>query len=628
MNAQDVSIIKKTARGKKVKYTVEYQGNTVTVSCDPDHSMMLFMNQNNAHPVSAVVQQLEHYDYSKYKYAPGRDSLADIPMAAETEYTSAKEKFVLLMESISSDTLVKYVVVNAVRKKDGTLYKKRSLPLATFPYTDDYWIYELVAYNKTDMEMEIKLNRREMIYCPNEDEFKILSFDIISPDRIDTLLDMIKSGEIPDSLIKKTAQPETAAKSGPSKKLPFFKEENGKLKKVNFQSADKSAKQYLHTEPSLEKGQKLYRLTVPAFITSIEDEAFYQCTELREICFDGDIQRIGNRAFFGCEHFRGGRLPDSISFIGKQAFLGAHCSGVFAVPQAVSEMEEEVFSGCKMCRMALHSGVKRIKKGAFKNCTELTDSLYGGCFIIPDGVIAIDAEAFAGCVSLKTVKIAATVTEIADDAFKGCPNLQICAPKDSIAQRFALSHNIPFSELEQEFQYSKDKLDAYHGLKTSIIVPGKIKTIGKAAFRDGLQREIVISEGVGKISESAFTGCRLLKKLSLPDSLIEIGAKAFSSCETLEFVRLPHGVKQIGSQAFRFCKQLKEVFVPETIETIGKEAFFCCDSLKKVTICAQNAELGERAVSCNASLVITAPKNSPAERYAREHNLQFEEISG
>ncbi len=66
--------------------------------------------------------------------------------------------------------------------------------------------------------------------------------------------------------------------------------------------------------------------------------------------------------------------------------------------------------------------------------------------VIPDGVKVIDDWAFAGHASLRSVVISEGVTTIKPRAFKDCPNLTICAPKGSAAERFAKDLEIPFKE--------------------------------------------------------------------------------------------------------------------------------------------------------------------------------------
>lgn len=59
--------------------------------------------------------------------------------------------------------------------------------------------------------------------------------------------------------------------------------------------------------------------------------------------------------------------------------------------------------------------------------------------VIPGGVAAIPARAFAGSAALRYVSIPASVTDIADDAFDGCQLSIICA-NGTYAEEWALAH--------------------------------------------------------------------------------------------------------------------------------------------------------------------------------------------
>ena len=62
--------------------------------------------------------------------------------------------------------------------------------------------------------------------------------------------------------------------------------------------------------------------------------------------------------------------------------------------------------------------------------------------------------------------------------------------------------------------------------------------------------------------------------------LTKIGNNAFSFCRSLESVNLPD-VKTIGNEAFRGCENLKEVNL-SALKIIGNSAFFECSSFERI----------------------------------------------
>ena len=66
---------------------------------------------------------------------------------------------------------------------------------------------------------------------------------------------------------------------------------------------------------------------------------------------------------------------------------------------------------------------------------------------LPDGVTSIGALAFADCAGMTEIRIPASVTDIAADAFDGHNSrLTIFGSADSPAQTYARQHNIRFTK--------------------------------------------------------------------------------------------------------------------------------------------------------------------------------------
>lgn len=67
------------------------------------------------------------------------------------------------------------------------------------------------------------------------------------------------------------------------------------------------------------------------------------------------------------------------------------------------------------------------------------------CYILPEGVTTIGAQAFASCPNLIRVDIPASVTSIAADAFTGCEGLTIVAPEGSAAYQYAQTYGFAWA---------------------------------------------------------------------------------------------------------------------------------------------------------------------------------------
>lgn len=128
-------------------------------------------------------------------------------------------------------------------------------------------------------------------------------------------------------------------------------------------------------------------------------------------------------------------------------------------------------------------------------------------------------------------------------------------------------------------------------VKGKIVVPDSVKISGQyyevvklgGAFSGcrGIS-EIVLPNTIKKIENQTFEGCVRLKKINIPSSVTEIGYNAFKNCESLVEVDIPQSISEIAFNTFKGCKSLRKVNFQfaNSIQRIGSEAFKQCSSLE------------------------------------------------
>ena len=138
-----------------------------------------------------------------------------------------------------------------------------------------------------------------------------------------------------------------------------------------------------------------------------------------------------------------------------------------------------------------------------------------------------------------------------------------------------------------------------------------VVSIGDKAFSGcrGLT-SITLPESLTSIGDWAFSGCSGLTSITLPESVTSIGDWAFSGCIGLTTITIPESVTSIGSYAFSYCDGLTTITLPESLKSIGRDTFFYCFSLASVTMGNSVTSIGNSAFSyCRSLTSITLPES-------------------
>ena len=89
---------------------------------------------------------------------------------------------------------------------------------------------------------------------------------------------------------------------------------------------------------------------------------------------------------------------------------------------------------------------------------------------------------------------------------------------------------------------------------------------------------------VTKIADHAFSSCKALTKVTIPNSVTYIGDYAFKGCEILAKITIPDGVTRIGEYALSGCNSLTSISIPKSVTHIGRGAFLDCINISAVHI--------------------------------------------
>jgi len=143
----------------------------------------------------------------------------------------------------------------------------------------------------------------------------------------------------------------------------------------------------------------------------------------------------------------------------------------------------------------------------------------------------------------------------------------------------------------------------------SVTIPNTVKSIGDYAFNNcSSLTSIDIPDGVTSIGEWAFYGCSSLTSIDIPDGVTSIGGYAFYDCNSLTSINIPDSVTSIGRSTFYNCSSLTSIDIPDGVTSIGEWAFYDCSSLTIIDIPDSVTSIGGYAFSdCSSLTSINIP---------------------
>ena len=351
----------------------------------------------------------------------------------------------------------------------------------------------------------------------------------------------------------------------------------------------------------------LTSVTIGNCVTSIGSQAFYNCRDLASIYYTGDIagwcgiSGLNNLMSSSRTLYIGGNkvagnlvIPDNVTSIAPYSF--SYRTGITSVtiPDSVTSIGRGAFDGCK--------GITSITipfVGASKTASNGYDQVFGYIFgyttktnssdtvsgatrqyydstrkefywyyipsalktvVIGNTATTIPSNAFYGYSWLKSVTIGSGVTNIEGGSFANCKNLTSIYYTGGVAGWCEIS-----------------------GLGAIMLESRTLYIGGKKVSGD-----LIIPDGVTKISDFAFYNCSGLKSIIIPASVTSIGNSAFKDCYGLTSITIGNGVTSIGDYAFQ-NNSLKSLTIPGSVTAIGSGAFYQCAGLTRIDVSENNS---------------------------------------
>ena len=389
-------------------------------------------------------------------------------------------------------------------------------------------------------------------------------------------------------------------------------------------------------------------------VTSIGNSAFSNLSNLESVTIPESVTSIGDYAFTQCGHLAGIVIPDSVTFVGHDVFNSCNeltsvifkgdapgaDGGIFnntialetiyylegtsswtnpwnTKATAVLNQEDIIIIGSPVDQIVLQNTKVSLVVSAFsiaelsyqwhKNSAAI-EGATDAVFVI-ESAQAEDSGSYSVTISNEygslseeaKLRIIAERTGDPDSDFKYSINTGVA----TITGYLGTNTNMAIPNIIEGCPVTTIGSSAFYDRKVlkSITIPDTVTSIGNNAFQNcSLLTSITIPNGVTSIGIAVFSGCYGLTNIAIPNSVISIGNNAFQNCTSLIDITIPDSVISIGNFAFQGCLGITNITIPDSVTSIGASAFNKCNGLKNITISDGVTSIGASAFSSCSNL--------------------------
>ncbi len=312
-------------------------------------------------------------------------------------------------------------------------------------------------------------------------------------------------------------------------------------------------------------------VTLPESVTSVGDNAFYNCTSLKTVTLTDSVYSLGDGAFRGCSSLASIDISN-ITVIGEHAFNNCSSLKTVTFSSTITTIAASSFYESGLTSLNIPLNITSIGSSAFYNMKGIVS------LVIPDSIVSIGDYAFRNCSSLTEVYLPDSIEYLGYYAFANIEIDKACYAgtlEQWMAITFMSEYSSPMFYAASYYMYNDSGV---YELITEITIPTSYAEIGDYTFAGFAHvTSVTFHEGITSIGTYAFYNCTGLTSIDLPNSLINIGDRAFgggnSTIMNLTSITIPDSVITIGEYAFLNNIYASTVIIGSNVESIGDYAF-------------------------------------------------------
>ena len=159
---------------------------------------------------------------------------------------------------------------------------------------------------------------------------------------------------------------------------------------------------------------------------------------------------------------------------------------------------------------------------------------------------------------------------------------------------------------------------------TSMTLPPTIDHIGSTAFGNSTLEEINLPSSLKHIEMFAFSSCKNLKSIVLPEGLLTLGDMAFMYDSSIEEINLPSTLTSLGGDCFTGTS-IRSLTIPGSVKVLGNDKSIESNSLELVIVEEGVTSIGRHVFNfCqNADIYLPSTLSYLGEDAISAHNVYF-----
>ena len=429
-----------------------------------------------------------------------------------------------------------------------------------------------------------------------------------------------------------------------------FDEETGELH-IIAEGSNVEIKDYIHADgfraPWYAEREKIKSIRFSGNLVRIGNNAFRDCTSLRNVILPETIQSIGEYAFYNDKALESIYLPKTLQTIGTGCFS---CDGMEAAMRLMDLYYGGSESDWASVIIGDYNGLIRTtgdddyKLTIYYETDPSCPAASNVDTIFEDNTIKISWDEVTrqvSGISVSPTRYMVYMNHSGQDSIEtqwsdGTPEWTLIASttKNSLSYQI----DIPIRDDIYRFRVMEVFGD-YHGLMTDYAeckIPSQVSVIAAGTCGENLTwtmddeglltisgngemddyemnsspwqqykeqiSSVIIKKGVTNIGDFAFYGCSNLVYVDMPSGVLGIGTYAFAMCESLTDIDLPMSITRIEGIAFSGCNSLRTINIPSGMKEIEDWAFSGCEGLESIEIPEGVTIIGEHAFWCCSNL--------------------------